>query len=405
MMRHWKNVAILLSVGSIVPQPTAVTRAEPVAEGPVATASGEPVLRKILEATRGVIARQKAYQVRVQSTWEAGPDDEPITGEKEYVLTLVRPANIRLTITSQKNEEPDLVVIGNERTLFTYLPARQVYSTGPMLGPRAGLERNVVIAQSLIGSGLEIVARPDATAFVLAQASNIVDRGVETNKDGIKGRHFSLTWGEARIQVWFSDEPEPKLIRFSRSTKLPTADGGNYRTDIESNLTWDFAPTVTADMFRPGHPVSARKVRDLYEFLAGNESDLAPGSITDVELMDLEGNVVRLGEIPDAVALVVDSWSPEAPALVEKFAARVRKQAKDRAALVVVVADEVADAERVAPRATGLRILHDRLGDVPFGLGVEAVPIIATWREDSTPWQREVDAATLEKSLDEALAR
>jgi hypothetical protein len=342
-------------------------------------------------------------EVVALSRWEAGAE-EKTTGERRLTFLFERPRKFRLTMGTAPTFDPELLSVGDEKTVSTYMPIPNLYASSAAIGAKAGLERNIIVAQALVGTGLDIVIRPDMTSYVLGNAAHIVDRGVEKN-DEVAGRHFSLTWGDARAQLWFSEEKPPRLIRFKRSTRLPSPDGKtNFDVDIESDLTWKADPEISATTFRLGHSTTARKVPDLYAAIAGDTNALGPKAIDKIDLISLDGSRFNIDASRPSLVFVVGAWAED----TRRLLALLAKQADalgSTPVIVVVVADDADEAKWVLPeKSPAWTIAIDRQGDLAAALNQESLPILVALKSPSAPWHQPIDEETFADTLAQAKA-
>jgi hypothetical protein len=366
-----------------------------------APASSEPAFAEVLEKAEKFLARQKHVHVISDYGWESGIEGKKDSGRKRIEGWLVRPGQFRLTITRENVPQADLVVVGDGKSAYTYLPAPGIFSSAPLVGPKAGLERNVIVSQALVGSGLEMTWRPDMARFVITQAQNILDRGIEKNGD-VEGRHFSFSFGDVRLQVWFTPGDEPILKRVKRSTKLATA--GNpepFELDIVSDLTWDFQVPKDENLFRFSRTPGARRVADLYAALAGEDPAAPAPSIKEIRFLSNENKEILLPTDRRLILLVGLAWDETTLPLLKKLKEDLgRLGKKDWTTGAIIIGDEVADLAPFVSAAGGM-VWLDRIGALPTALGDDALPVLVTWDGSSVTSHGPVT----ESSLSEMVSR
>jgi outer membrane lipoprotein-sorting protein len=368
----------------------------------VKAASDEPALRAVLDQAEQMLARQKSVHVTADYRWEAGVEGKKESGRKKIEGWLVRPGRFRLTVIPEGSTVPDLVVVADGKTAYTYLPGHELFSAGPLVGPKAGLERNVIVSQALVGSGLEMTWRPDMARFIITQAQNILDRGFEKNRD-VEGRHFSFSFGDVRVQLWFTEGDEPILKRVKRTTKLPTRDQDlPFELDIISDLTWDFTPPTDENIFRFSRPASARRVADLYAALAGDDPTQQTHSPETLSLADAQGKEALLPRGRATLFIVALAWDDATPKLLDLLEkARPASSSPPLSTGAVIIGDDPADLTPFAKE--GRLLLLDREGALPTALSQDALPIVVYWDGTSVRASSAVSEQNLVDTVTKAL--
>ncbi|MBY0588620.1 DUF2092 domain-containing protein [bacterium] len=370
----------------------------------ISPASSEPALVAVLHQAEAFLAKQKSIHVIARYRWESGVEGKKEAGQKRIEGWLVRPSHFRLMVTREGVSASDLLVVGDGRTAYTYLPPMELFSASPLVGPKAGLERNAVVAQALAGSGLEMTWRPDMARFVVTQAQNILDRGVEKNND-VEGRHFSFSFGDVRVQVWFTTGEEPILKRVKRSTKLATAGGSDpFELDIVSDLTWDFSPINDDNLFRFSRSPSAKRVHDLYAALAGEDPQTPAQTLDKITLLLPSGKETTLPKDKPTLMLVGLAWDesmiPLGKALL--LASQTKAEPAPQVA-VVVVGDEVSDLAPFSAALPTTAIMLDRTGTLPTALSQDTLPILVAWNGTATTHVAVVSESTLAEEVKKAI--
>jgi outer membrane lipoprotein-sorting protein len=370
----------------------------------VRAASDEPALREILQKAEAFLAKQKTIHVTSNYQWESGVEGKKEKGTKKIEGWLVRPGEFRLTITPEGTASPDLLVVGDGKTAYTYLPQQEMFSASPLVGPKAGLERNVIVSQALAGSGLEMTWRPDMARFIIAQAQNILDRGFEKNRD-VEGRHFSFSFGDVRVQLWFTEGEEPILKRVKRSTKLPTPAGKDpFELDIISDLAWDFAAPTDETLFKFSRTPAARRVADLYTALTGDDPAAPAKGVAEIEFTGIDNKPAKLPHGKPMILVVGLAWDDTTGSLIKQLTGEVAKlEKKEISTGGIVIGDEPADLEKYGKSLAGVSLWLDRAGTLAAMLGEDALPIVVYWDGTAIGHHAPVDEKKLGEEIKKGL--
>lgn len=370
----------------------------------VKAASDEPALREILQKAEALLSKQKTIHVTSHYQWESGVEGKKEKGAKKIEGWLVRPSQFRLTITPEGETNPNLLVVGDGKTAYTYLPQQEMFSAGPLVGPKAGLERNVIVSQALAGSGLEMTWRPDMARFIIAQAQNILDRGFEKNRD-VEGRHFSFSFGDVRVQLWFTEGDEPILKRVKRSTKLPTPAGKDpFELDIISDLTWDFAPPTDETLFKFSRTPAARRVPDLYTALTEDDSATPAKGVAEIEFTGIDNKPATLPKGKPMLLVVGLAWDDTTGTLIKQLTDEVAKfEKKEIVPGGIVIGDEPADLEKYAKSLVGVSLWLDRAGTLATMLGEDTLPIVVYWDGTGIRHHATIDEKKLVEEIQKGL--
>lgn len=282
-----------------------------------AAAHFDAVLRQAL----GSLGRAGSFAVEVDSTWGTAGEAQGAQGGSRSRL-ISQNGKYRVEMQSKTAASPDLVCVNDGAVVTTYFPARKLYSQHATNSPEASLPANKMLMMSLQGSALDIILQPDVLKFVQTQASGLTDGG-DSVVDGKKAHHFELMWAGARVGLDFAAEGEPLLLQFTRTTIVPTGmDSQHYQMVCNAKFQWRLGERANENVFAIAVPSDARRVNEIYEALAGDEtSSLVNKPLPKLTLAKLDGEDFPVAAAADKKATVLIFWATWCAASVENMPA------------------------------------------------------------------------------------
>jgi len=289
----------------------------------------------------------------------------------------------RVEIQAKTAASPELVCVNDGTKVTTYFPARKLYSQHAAGSPEASLPANKMLMMSLQGSALDIILQPDVLQFVQTQASGLTDGG-DSVVDGKKAHHFELMWAGAKVGLDFAAEGEPLLLQFTRTTVVPTGmDQQNYQMVCNAKFKWRLGERASDNVFAVAVPADARRVSEIYEALAGDESSSLVGQVLPkLTLAKLDGEDFPVAAAADKKATVLIFWATWCAASVENMPAVGQFVAafKDRG--VAFYAVNVGEAPGEVRRFTAKQplvssIVLDTRGSLSSALRITELPAVA----------------------------
>ncbi len=246
--------------------------------------------------------------------------------------------------------------------------------------------------------------RPDMARFIIAQAQNILDRGFEKSRD-VEGRHFSFSFGDVRVQLWFTEGEEPILKRVKRSTKLPTPAGKDpFELDIISDLAWDFTAPSDETLFKFSRTPAARRVADLYAALTGDDPAAPAKGVAEIEFTGIDNKPAMLPQGKPMILVVGLAWDDTTETLIKQLTGQVAKlEKKEISTGGIVIGDEPADLEKYAKSLAGVSLWLDRAGTLAAMLGEDALPIVVYWDGTAIGHHAPVDEKKLGEEIKKGL--
>jgi peroxiredoxin len=349
-----------------------------------AAAAFDQVLREAL----GALAKAGSYAVDVDCQWGAVGDPQGPQGASRYRLVSQGP-KYRVEMQSQAAAAAELVCVNDGSQVTTYFPARKLYAQHAAGSPEAALEANTMLAMSLQGSALDLLLARDVAGAVRAQASGLKDRGQEV-QGGRKVRRFELVWAGGQVQLWFAAEGDPLLLKYTRTTTVPTATNTSYQMVCTANFRWQLGIRPAEGTFALALPSDARRVKEIYAALSGEESNAQVGQpLPKLRLAGLDGNEVELAATANKKATVLVFWATWCAASVEDMPALQKfvtaYQQRGVQFYAVNVGEPPGEVRRFAAKnPLASTVLLDPRGTASSALRICELPAVAVIGPDNT---------------------
>ncbi|WP_254513123.1 DUF2092 domain-containing protein [Anatilimnocola floriformis] len=245
------------------------------------------------------------YKLEVTNDWKTARGAE---GQNHYKMTHARPNLYRIEVQSGFSKTPDLICANDGTQVTTLHDAQQLYSQHPA-AEEGELTHNVMLAQSLAGSGIEILMQPNLLDFIHAHATSVKYIGLEM-LDNARCHHFHTQWGQQQVELWIGAQGAPLLKQFSRTTQVNIAADNQFQMVATSKLNWKIGGTIPEGTFQISLPQDARRVHCIYEALSCDEAvDLVGQPVPAIELVQLDGSRMKLKPAEDKLATVLIFWA------------------------------------------------------------------------------------------------
>jgi peroxiredoxin len=219
-----------------------------------------------------------------------------------------RPNLSRIEVQSGFSKTPELICTNDGQNVTTLYDSQLLYSQHPV-GDGGELARNTMLAQSLAGSGIDILMQPQLLDFVHAHASGVKYVG-EEQIDKVRCHHFHMLWGHQQVELWIAAQGEPMLRQFSRTTNVSIGPENHFQMVATSKLNWRIGGQIPAETFQINLPQAARRVHCIYEALACDDSTALIGQpMPGIELVQLDGSRLKLKPAEDKLATVLIFWA------------------------------------------------------------------------------------------------
>jgi peroxiredoxin len=331
------------------PSPRAVMRDPQVQAAAYTQASADQgKFEEVLTEAVRFLRTAPSYKLDVTNHWTTSRGAE---GKNFYSMVYQRPNQFRIEIQSGFSKTPELICVNDGQQVTTLHDTQLLYSQHPV-GEEGELRRNVMLAQSLAGSGIDILMQPKLIEFVHAQVSGVKYHGVEA-LEKVRCHHFEMQWGQQRVDLWIAAQGEPMLRQFVRTTQVNISADNQFQLVATSKLNWKVGGQIAPETFQLALPREARRVHCIYESLACDEAaDLVGQPMPPVELIQLDGSRLKLTPDDTKAATVLifwASWAAPSTAEMPKVTGFVKNTAAQGVAFYAVnVGEDVSAVRRFA---------------------------------------------------------
>ena len=344
--------------------------------------------QSVMQQALGALAKSGSYALDVTSEWNAVADANGPQGGSRYRLVAAG-GKYRVEVQSKTAQSPELLCVNDGQQVTTLLPARGLYSQHAIGTPKASLEANTMLSLSLQGSAIDILLQPDVGGHVKTQAKDLKDLG-DVQLDGVKAHHFQLLWAGAKVELWFAAQEQPLLLQFRRTTSVPTGKNDFYEQTCTAKFQWKLGVQPAAGTFALSLPQDARRVNEIYDALAGDETANHIGQpLPKLQLGKLDGTEIALAATPDKKATVLIFWatwcasSTADLAAVSQFVAA--NQDKGIAFYAINVGEQPGDVRRFTAKSPLMStVLLDPRGKASSALRITQLPAVAIVAPDNT---------------------
>jgi hypothetical protein len=390
MNRSSLALALTLALGTtasaqIVAQPQA-TRAGP---SPAASIHADAArLSAVVGEALAFLAKADNYVLTVESQWKASGDVPGQSGQSNYRL-LARGQQHRIEVQSQGAAAPQLIHVSDGRQVTTLLVAQGLYSQHAIGSPRASLDSNQMLAQSLAGSAIDILLQPNVGEYVHAQATAVKYLG-ERALGKQRCHQFQLEWAGADVELWFAAAGDPLLVQFVRTACVPTSETECYEMVHTARFRWQLNAKLPADAFTVKLPQGARRVNDIYDALSGDDPAERIGKpLPKLKLSQLDGTTIDVAAPEGKRGLVLIFWATWCAPSVEQMPAvsEFVKGATQQgfAFYAVNVGEEPGDVRRFTAKSPlASAIVLDPQGRASSALRVSELPAAVVVGPDNT---------------------
>ena len=334
------------------------------------------------------LGKAESYALTVNGQWKATGDAQGQSGQCNYRL-IARGKQHRIEVQSAGAASPQLICVNDGKNVTTLLPAQGLYSQHAAGSPRASLESNQMLSQSLAGSAIDILLQPNVGQYVNAQASHVKYHGKE--QLGKQSCHrFALLWDGADIELWLAAEGDPLLVQFVRTACVPTSDTECYEMVHTARFTWQLNPKLTAETFAATLPEDARRVNDIYDTLSGDDPAVRIGKpLPKIKLTQLDGTSLDVGTPDGKRGLVLIFWATWCTPSIEQMPAVsqfVKEYAQQGFTFYAVnVGEEAADVRRFTAKSPLVSsVALDPQGQASSTLRVTELPAAVVIAPDNT---------------------
>ncbi len=334
------------------------------------------------------LGKAENYILAVESKWQATGDAPGQSGQSNYRL-VARGKQHRIEVQSHGAPAPQLIHVNDGEQVTTLLAGQGLYSQHAVGSPRASLESNQMLAQSLAGSAIDILLQPNVGEYVHSQATAVKYVGEEPLGKQ-KCHHFHLQWAGAEVELWFAAAGDPLLVQFVRTACVPTSDTESYEMVHTARFQWKLNTKLPADTFVLRLPADARRVNDIYDALSGDDpADRIGKPLPKIKLSQLDGTAIEAAVPEGKRGLVLIFWATWCTPSVEQMPAVsefVKSAAQQGFSFYAVnVGEEPGDVRRFTAKSPLVSaIALDPKGQASSALRVTELPAAVVVGPDNT---------------------
>jgi peroxiredoxin len=164
--------------------------------------------------------------------------------------------------------------------------------------------------QTLSGSGVELLIRPQIRAQLIARIDKVEFVGDET-LSGQAVAHSRLTLDDGKLlDVWFTKQTKPLLLQLATTERIPVSAKQTIELLTTSKFAWKVGGPLPDSTFSVTIPADARQVDDLLAALRdGDMRQLLGKPAPLLELANLNGQPVRLADYRGKNVVVLIFWA------------------------------------------------------------------------------------------------
>jgi peroxiredoxin len=332
-----------------------------------------------------------AFSARVISQWESSGSGKPAQGTNVYSIAVQAGGKLRVEAGSQETGERQFLCVSDGRSITRfYQPARLYSRHEASVETLDDLSHDAMTLQTLSGSGVDFLVRPQFRAQLIAQIARVEDLGRE-QLDGQDVIRFRLSMLDQRVfDLWFTTAPEPILAKMTNTTSIPIDDQRTFRLVTTGTFQWKIGGPHPEGTFQLELPGDVRRVNDLLAALQeGDVAELLGQPAPNLELDQLDGGRVSLAEhLGQRVVILIfwASWSApstEGMSTLNEFVELCRQQ--DTPVFAVNLGEDAASV-RETVTAMGYRgpVLLDTRAESLQTYKMGALPITILIGKDGT---------------------
>jgi peroxiredoxin len=269
--------------------------------------------RKFDEIVRGFEKRltdSGAFVADVVSQWQATGSGKDVKGTNIYHVAVQAGGKLRLEAGSKEAGEAQFICISDGRKITRLLKSANLYSQHDAGTTLDELQHDNMTLQTLNGSGVDFLVRPQFRAQLIAQITGVEDLGLE-KLGAADTQHFRLTMVDKRIfDLWFTTGNQPVLTKLVTTTSIPIDDRRTFQLTTSGVFQWKVGIQHPEGTFALALPAGARRVNDLLAALQeGDIEQLVGQPAPTLELTDLQGAKVNLADVLGKKIVVLIFWA------------------------------------------------------------------------------------------------
>ncbi len=345
-----------------------------------------------------------AFVVDVHSQWSSSGSGKPAQGTNVFRVAVQKGNKFRIEAGSQETGEAQFICVSDGRKIIRLYRPSNYYSQHETSPTQYDLQHDAMTLQTVSGSGVELLIRPQIRAELIAQIAGVQALGPE-KLDGKDVIHLQLTMRDRRLfDVWFTAGDKPMLVKLATTHTIPIDNQHAFRLITTSTFQWKVGGPLSDEMFTVSLPADAVRVDDLLTALQdGDIRQLLGKPAPPLELNDLTGKPVRLADVlgKKVVALIFwASWCAPSTHDMETLNTFVTEaQASGAVVLAVNLGEELSQVKAtVAEFKYGGTVLLDpnsksldsyRIGAIPMTILIGRDGTVQAFHSGSTPEARQ----------------
>ncbi len=354
-----------------------------------------------------------AFLVDVTSKWTYSGVGNAQQGTNLFRLAVVKGGKYRIEAGSTEKGKAQYVCVSDAKEVTRVHLSAGYYSRQPVSPLHDDLDHDALTLQTLSGSGVELLIRPQMRAQLIAQIQGVQLMG-EEQLGGRKVTRLQLLLVDKRvIDVWFTQDAKPLLVQLKTTETIPISDQQNIQLITTSTFDWKVGSPLPDSLFAAVPPAGAQRVDDLMTALREGEMRRLLGQQAPLlELSDTTGQVVRLADYVGKKVTVLIFWAswcaPSVNGMESLNAFVAEAQQKGAVVLAVNLGEPLQTVQAaVAEHKYQGRVLLDpetksldiyRLGELPTTILIGRDGTVQSFRSGSTTDARQLirqDTATL----------
>jgi hypothetical protein len=251
-----------------------------------------------------------AFTADVVSQWEATGSGMDMQGTNLYHVAVQAGGKLRVEAGSTEAGKAQFVCVSDGRGITRLLRSANLYSQHEAATSLDELQHDNMTLQTLTGSGVDFLVRPQFRAQLIAQIGRVEDVGIE-QLDSVDTRHFRLNLLDKRVfDLWFTTGDQPMLTRLVTTTAIPIDGERIFRLTTTGSFQWQVGIQHPEGTFSLEIPAGARRVNDLLAALQeGDIEQLLGKPAPPLEFTSLRGNKVNLSQQFGKNVVVLIFWA------------------------------------------------------------------------------------------------
>ena len=401
--QHLPLVPLILLVSAVATTLQAQPESGSVAAPKVQLSSAEKKFDETVRKFEKHLYDSGAFVVDVTSRWTYGGAGRQTQGTNLYHVAVQKGGTYRIEAGSAEQGKAQYVCASDGRQVVRLHGPANYYSQHQASATQDDLQHDALTLQTVSGSGVDLLIRPQMRAQLIAQISSIRLIGEEM-LDGHRVTHLELTLiDNRRIDAWFTTEDIPMLFQLVTTEKIPINEQQTVQLITTSKFQWKVGGPLSPETFTVNIPAKARRVDELLSALReGNIRQLLGKQAPLLELSDLNGQRVRLADYRGENVIVLvfwASWCAPSTNRMDTLNAFVAEAEQKGAKVLAVNLGETSDQVRKCVQEYGYRgtVVRDpetvaldkyRFGELPMTVLIGRDGTVQSFHSGSTPEAR-----------------